>query len=175
MSPDPSVQIVETLVWDGRTLEVRYEPDWCSLSELGPDRQLAHLELQVLDPPSAPLPVTETGYLSHFVRVGVVEAAGGPAFRRSPIISTSGHGSLPRKAISVGLNRSMGACCACSHSFGTPRLPYDIPHFPLAARRVPGSGRCRHEPDTTVARFMRVLCSADLLACLRLRGRVTWR
>ncbi len=27
----------------------------------------------------APLPVTETGYRSHFIQVGLVEATGGPA------------------------------------------------------------------------------------------------
>ena len=78
MTPESSVQIVETLVWNGRTVEVRYDPDWSSLSDLGPDRQVAHLELQVTEPPSAPLPVTDTGYRSHFVMAGVVEDAGGP-------------------------------------------------------------------------------------------------
>lgn len=79
MTPDTSTQMIESLVWNGRTVEVRYDPDWCSMSELGPGRQLAHLELQVVDPPMAPLPVTETGYRSHFVPSGVVEEAGGPA------------------------------------------------------------------------------------------------
>ena len=55
MTPDPSDQIVETLGWSGRTVDVRYQPDWCSLSELGPGRQLSHLELQMIEPPVAPL------------------------------------------------------------------------------------------------------------------------
>ena len=78
MTLDPSTLITETLVWNGRTVEVRFDPDWSSLSELGPDRQVAHLELEVTEPPRAPLPVTETGYRSHFVTAGVVENAGGP-------------------------------------------------------------------------------------------------
>jgi hypothetical protein len=65
--------LIETLVWNGRTVEVRYDPD------LGPGRQLAHLELQTIEPAMAPLPVTDTGYRSHFISVGVVEATGGPA------------------------------------------------------------------------------------------------
>ena len=79
MTPTPSPQQTEQLTWNGRTVEVRYEPDWCGLSELGPGRQLAHLEIQTMNPPSAPLPVTETGYLSHFIPLGLVEEAGGPA------------------------------------------------------------------------------------------------
>ena len=79
MSPEPSTQTVERLVWQGRTIEVRYEPDWCSLPELGPGRQLAHLEVQVMNPPMAPLPITETGYRSHFILIGSVEQSGGRA------------------------------------------------------------------------------------------------
>lgn len=38
MTPDTSTAIIETLVWSGRTVEIRYDPDWCALSELGPGR-----------------------------------------------------------------------------------------------------------------------------------------
>ncbi len=69
----------ETLVWEGVTLEVRYEPDWSGLSELGTGRQLAHIQLEVVAPVRAPLPVTETGYRSEFLSVEAVEQAGGPA------------------------------------------------------------------------------------------------
>ncbi len=79
MTPQLPGQIIEVLVWNGRTVEVRYDPDWCSMSELGPGRQLAHLELQTTTPLMAPLPVTDTGYRSHFIPVGIVEDAGGPA------------------------------------------------------------------------------------------------
>lgn len=36
-----------------------------------------HLELRVLTPRGAPLPITETGYLSHFIDAGELAAAGG--------------------------------------------------------------------------------------------------
>ena len=79
MTPDARAPLIERLVWEGRTVEVRYEPDWGSMSELGPGRQVAHLELQTIDPEMAPLPVTGTGYRSQFIPAGVVEEAGGPA------------------------------------------------------------------------------------------------
>ena len=79
MTPNPSAkELIETLVWDGVTVEVRYDPDWSSLSKLGADRQIAHIELQVLEPMGAPLPVTETGYRSHFLPPEEVNVAGGP-------------------------------------------------------------------------------------------------
>ncbi|TLD71480.1 hypothetical protein FEM03_08115 [Phragmitibacter flavus] len=37
-----------------------------------------HLVVQSLEPENAPLPITGTGYRSHFVPPGTVEAYGGP-------------------------------------------------------------------------------------------------
>jgi hypothetical protein len=37
----------------------------------------AHLEVQSIAPPRAPLPITETGYRSHFHPRGTIEARGG--------------------------------------------------------------------------------------------------
>jgi hypothetical protein len=59
------------LTWQGFTMTIRYDP--ASFADH------AHIQLQVIAPErNAPLPVTETGYRSHFVRPEVVEAAGGP-------------------------------------------------------------------------------------------------
>lgn len=38
---------------------------------------IAHLEIESIQPPRAPLPITETGYKSHFHPCGTVEANGG--------------------------------------------------------------------------------------------------
>lgn len=65
----------DTLVWEGVTLRVSYEPDYC---DMGGDRVFAHLQLQVLEPAKAPLPVTGTGYRSHHLPKWLVEEAGGP-------------------------------------------------------------------------------------------------
>jgi len=65
-----------TIDWQGIALSVTYHPHW-------PGRPLpglpaiAHLELRVLEPRGAALPVTETGYRSHFVCPDDVDALGG--------------------------------------------------------------------------------------------------
>lgn len=63
------------LIWEGITIEVSYDPDWLNMK--GPHKT-AHLELRVLEPKSAMIPVTETGYRSAFIAQGVVEEGGGP-------------------------------------------------------------------------------------------------
>ena len=69
--------VTETLVWGGVTIEVAYEADWLNSSE-GP-LPVSHLAISSTAPAKAPLPFTETGYRSHFLEPGTVEAAGGPA------------------------------------------------------------------------------------------------
>jgi hypothetical protein len=64
-----------TIVWRGIVIEIRYEEQW--LGSDGPF-STAHLELHVLSPDKAPLPVTETGYRSHFIAAETVTDGGGP-------------------------------------------------------------------------------------------------
>jgi hypothetical protein len=55
--------------WRGITIEATYtHRQWGSV---------AHLELRSVAPDRAPLPVTETGYRSHFHPAGTIEAHGG--------------------------------------------------------------------------------------------------
>jgi hypothetical protein len=61
---------VLTVEWDGIVIEVSYKPRDIMA--------MAHLELRVQYPKGAQLPVTETGYRSHFLHPGIVEEAGGP-------------------------------------------------------------------------------------------------
>ncbi len=77
MSLERSPETIETLEWEGVTVQISYDPDWSGLSEMGPTHHIAHIALDVLEPKGAPLPVTETGYRSHFVRPHDVEQAGG--------------------------------------------------------------------------------------------------
>jgi hypothetical protein len=69
---------VERVDWQGITVSVSYEADWLGMSKELSQFATAHLEIEAVDPPKQPLPVTETGYRSHFVARGVVEQAGGP-------------------------------------------------------------------------------------------------
>ena len=71
--------ITETLVWEGVTILISYEPDWMGLAAKGIGWPHSHLEIQVVEPKGAPLPLTDTGYLSQFLEVGEAEEAGGPS------------------------------------------------------------------------------------------------
>ena len=60
--------------WQGIALSVTYCPSWCPSVSGVYGHDLAHLAVQA----SCPLPVTETGYRSHFTRPDVIDAEGGP-------------------------------------------------------------------------------------------------
>jgi hypothetical protein len=62
--------------WNGILLEITYEPQWLPPHILGED--MAHLEVRSIYPTDAPLPITETGYRSHFIAASAIVAAGGP-------------------------------------------------------------------------------------------------
>lgn len=65
-----------TLVWRGITIRIEYDANWSNLAARGYD--LAHLDIESIDPARAPLPITETGYRSHFTSADTVAAYGGP-------------------------------------------------------------------------------------------------
>jgi hypothetical protein len=60
---------VHRFTWQGIDIEAIYWP--CRWGVI------AHLEIRSIEPPRAPLPITETGYLSHFHECGTIEANGG--------------------------------------------------------------------------------------------------
>ena len=61
----------EYMDWRGVRIRVEHEADYLS-------GFLSHISLHVVAPFGAPLPVTGTGYRSHFVDPDVVESFGGP-------------------------------------------------------------------------------------------------
>lgn len=67
----------ETLNWEGITIEVSYEAEWLGFRR-GSDMAVAHLQVRSVAPERVPLPITETGYRSHFVYREEIEVAGGP-------------------------------------------------------------------------------------------------
>jgi len=62
----------ETLIWQSFEIEVRYDPDAFNLTRQ--DREaMAHVEIHTIKPEKAPLPITETGYRSHFTPKGNID------------------------------------------------------------------------------------------------------
>lgn len=57
------------LAWQGIEIEARYWPRKWGVT--------AHLEIESINPERAPLPITSTGYCSHFHPPGTIEAQGG--------------------------------------------------------------------------------------------------
>lgn len=60
------------LVWRDVTCKVRHTPNYLQ-------QGWSHIELIVTAPKDAPLPITTTGYLSHFLDTEQLADAGGPA------------------------------------------------------------------------------------------------
>lgn len=63
------------LIWRGLPVEIEYRPYWLGSRARGDD-DVAHV--QITSPDRSPLPITETGYRSHFTSRAEVEDAGGP-------------------------------------------------------------------------------------------------
>ena len=58
-----------TLIWNDIEIRLTYQPNKWDV--------IAHLEVESINPERAPLPITETGYLSHFHAIGTVEESEG--------------------------------------------------------------------------------------------------
>ena len=62
--------------WRGIAIRISYAANWLNMAARGYDT--AHVEVLSIDPDRAPLPITETGYKSHFTSAETVAAYGGP-------------------------------------------------------------------------------------------------
>lgn len=58
--------------WRGIEMTATHTPDYISTG-------WCHIELRVIKPKGMPIPITTTGYLSHFLDEDDLKAAGGPA------------------------------------------------------------------------------------------------
>lgn len=56
-------------IWQGIEIKATYAPVRWGV--------IAHIEIESIHPPRAPLPITPTGYKSHFHPIGTIEANGG--------------------------------------------------------------------------------------------------
>ena len=61
------------IVWNNIKIEINYDPDYLNTSKEIKDGVIAHLEVKA----AQPLPISETGYRSHFVSASIIEKAGG--------------------------------------------------------------------------------------------------
>ena len=85
--------------WNGIEIEIRWNPEHLAFDD---GTEMAHLEIESIKPTRAPLPITETGYRSHFtlahhvnrygsaeafVEAWLQDAENSPAWRRANQIS----------------------------------------------------------------------------------------
>jgi hypothetical protein len=69
--------IVTTIAeWRGVGLTIEYEHNWLNIDRV-PDLRVAHFSIRAREE-GAMLPITQTGYRSHFEHPDRVEAIGGP-------------------------------------------------------------------------------------------------
>ena len=78
-APPPLEVIKESLIWNGTRIAVAYDPCWLGSPGRNSEHGMALLEVRSVEPENEPLPITETGYRSHFLPPGIVEEEGGPA------------------------------------------------------------------------------------------------
>lgn len=57
------------LVWEGITVSIKHTPHWHGAID--------HIEIRSIKPERAPLPITETGYKSHFIQEEYLNEYGG--------------------------------------------------------------------------------------------------
>ena len=63
------------ITWQGIAIEISYCPQW--LSGDIDSYNVAHLEIRTIEPERTRLPITETGYKSHFCQNADIEQYGG--------------------------------------------------------------------------------------------------
>ena len=57
------------MVWEGITISIQHTPHWHDLID--------HIEIKSVKPEREPLPITETGYKSHFIHDENLQEYGG--------------------------------------------------------------------------------------------------
>jgi hypothetical protein len=66
------------ITWRGIVVEILYCAPCFALYEELYGYPLAHIQIQSISPKNAALPITETGFKSHFMRSDDIQAEGGP-------------------------------------------------------------------------------------------------
>ena len=122
--------------WRGIGIEIRFERNWLGSppSEYHP----SHLEVCAVMPERAPLPITETGYRSHFLHPDPLDEAGGPvAFVLAWLDAAAGDKSWQEREAAA-----RSSCCSKTKGprvNAVPSLPYRV--RPGAAETAPADRR----------------------------------
>ena len=66
---------VTYIIWNGIEIEIRWNGNYLVYDD---QTLMAHLEIMSVEPEGTPLPITETGYRSHFARVSAFEGFDSP-------------------------------------------------------------------------------------------------
>jgi len=74
---DPECEI-HSLDWRDVRVEIHYRSDWSPAYREVYGQPLSLLEVRSVEPERAPLPITDSGYRSHFTVAEEIESAGGP-------------------------------------------------------------------------------------------------
>ena len=64
----------QKITWDGIEIEVRWSPDYLNFDS---ETRLGHIAIETIVPKKHPLPITETGYRSHFIHPDEIAEYGG--------------------------------------------------------------------------------------------------
>lgn len=72
------ITLTDEIDWRGIRIEISYNPSWSESYARIYGYPLAHLEVRSIAPDKAALPITATGYRSHFTPAQVIEENGGP-------------------------------------------------------------------------------------------------
>jgi hypothetical protein len=70
----PDYEVI-TKSWNGIEIEIRWARNYIYYDD---ETTMSHIEVESLSPRRAPLPITETGYKSHFINEFAVDRMGGP-------------------------------------------------------------------------------------------------
>ena len=57
---------IKTIIWQSYTIEVRYAADPFNMASHNREA-MSHIEIRTITPENAAIPITETGYKSHFI------------------------------------------------------------------------------------------------------------
>jgi hypothetical protein len=95
------------LDWHGIRIAVRYCASWSPAYAQVYGEPLAHLAIEAVEPPRSTLPMTETGYRSHFTPAQVIDHEGGPVAFVRRWLDELGHSSEWREREAAGRQMSL--------------------------------------------------------------------